>query len=364
MVHLRGGEEVDICHAKRNGPIRKRCGHHQKKTVTKEYTYWEARCIVGYDPGTGRQVQRSITGKTQKEVAQKLKRMTVEVDQGSYQAPCKLTVKDWLEIWTAEYLGDVKEATAYLYRKNADQYIVPSLCAVKLEALTAPMVQALYNDLLKPQKEDVKPLSAKTIKNVHGVFHEALQQAVQVGYLRTNPTDACKPPRVAKPEIHPLDEAKMTDFLAALPDHPHEHPYQITLFTGLREVEVLRLTWNCLDFEHGTLLVKQQLRREQKKRGKYYFSPPKNNKSRVLALAPSVIRLFRWQKLKQGGMRLKAGDDWTENNLVFTNQAGGLSLLPYCLRLLQTGHGENRFTDHPFPRLTAHLRCYGNQERR
>ncbi|WP_455582386.1 tyrosine-type recombinase/integrase [Dysosmobacter sp.] len=199
--------------------------------------------------------------------------MTVEVDQGFYQAPCKLTVKDWLEIWTAEYLGDVKEATAYLYRKNADQYIVPSLGAVKLEALTAPMVQALYNDLLKPQKEDVKPLSAKTIKNVHGVFHEALQQAVQVGYLRTNPTDACKPPRVAKPEIHPLDEPQMTDFLAALRDHPHEHPYQITLFTGLREVEVLGLTWDCLDFEHGTLLVKQQLRREQKKRGEILFLP-------------------------------------------------------------------------------------------
>ncbi len=33
-----------------NGTIR-------KKTVTKngkEYTYWEARCTVGYDPGTGK----------------------------------------------------------------------------------------------------------------------------------------------------------------------------------------------------------------------------------------------------------------------------------------------------------------------
>ncbi|BAL01014.1 hypothetical protein OBV_38150 [Oscillibacter valericigenes Sjm18-20] len=50
----------------------------------------------------------------------------------------------------------------------------------------------------------------------------------------------------------------------------------------------------------------------RKKAGRYYFSPSKNNKSRVLALAPPVIRLFRSQKLKQNGMRLQAGELWME----------------------------------------------------
>ncbi len=47
----------------------------RKKTVTrggKEYTYWEARITTGRDPGTGKQIQRSFTGKTQKEVREKL----------------------------------------------------------------------------------------------------------------------------------------------------------------------------------------------------------------------------------------------------------------------------------------------------
>ena len=328
-------------------------GTIRKKTVVrngKEYTYWEARCTVGYDLGTGKQIQRSITGKTQKEVAQKLKQMTVEVDQGTYLAPCKLTVKEWLKIWTTEYLGDVKESTAYLYRKNVEQYIVTQLGAVKLEALTAPMIQALYNSLLKSRNEDTKPLSPKTIKNIHGVFHKALQQAVQVGYIRTNPTDACKPPRVVKKEISPLDENQVADFLDAIREHPHKYLYQIALFTGLREGEILGLTWDCLDLGCGTLLVKQQLRREQKKGGKYYFSPPKNNKSRVLTLAPSVIKLFRLQKLKQNGMRLCAGDLWTENDLVFSNQTGGF--LSYrtvydCFKrvMVKIGSPSTRFHD-------------------
>lgn len=53
--------------AKGSGTIR-------KKTVTrsgKAYTYWEARVTVGRDPGTGKQVQRSFSGKTQKEVREK-----------------------------------------------------------------------------------------------------------------------------------------------------------------------------------------------------------------------------------------------------------------------------------------------------
>lgn len=78
-----------------------------------------------------------------------------------------------------------------------------------------------------------------------------------------------------------------------------------------------------MDFEHGTLLVKQQLCHERRKGGTTYLSPTKNSKSRCLTLAPSVVRLFRLQKLKQNGQRLEAGDLWEENNLVFSNSVGG-----------------------------------------
>ena len=42
-------------------------GSIRKKTVTRNgqsYTYWEARLTVGHDPGTGKQIQRSFSGKT------------------------------------------------------------------------------------------------------------------------------------------------------------------------------------------------------------------------------------------------------------------------------------------------------------
>ena len=45
---------------------------------------WEARFTVGRDPGTGRQMQKSVYGKTRQEVAQKLRRATAELDAGTY----------------------------------------------------------------------------------------------------------------------------------------------------------------------------------------------------------------------------------------------------------------------------------------
>ncbi len=99
--------------------VSRRKRHNPQKAVTrggKQYTYWEARYTVGRDPGTGKQVQRSITGKTQKEVAQKLKAATAAIDTGTYITPAKMTVGSWLDVWAAEYLGSVKPATATKYR--------------------------------------------------------------------------------------------------------------------------------------------------------------------------------------------------------------------------------------------------------
>lgn len=329
-----------------NGTIR-------KKTVMKngkKYSYWEARCTVGYDPGTGKQIQRSISGKTQKEVAQKLKQMSLDVDNGTYQEPSNLTVKDWFEIWQKDYMGDVKASTKLLYSRNVDLYIVPNLGAVKLDSLTTSMIQKLYNQLTSENQESGKPLSPKTIKNIHGILHKALQQAVENGVIRVNPSDACKLPRVEKKDIQPLDDNQVSEFLKAVHGHPYEYLYKIALFTGIREGEVLGLTWECLDLDNGTLTIKQQLRREQHKDGQFYFSKPKNNKTRTLTLAPAVVKLFRLQKLEQNRKRLKAGKSWTEKDLVFSNEVGGFlshRVIYRCFKELvkEIGTPSTRFHD-------------------
>ena len=163
----------------------------------------------------------------------------------------------------------------------------------------------------------------KTVKNVHGIFHRAIQQAVKIGLLRTNPTDGCILPRIVKKEIHPLTSQQIADLLKLLPGHPHEYLYQIALFTGMREGELLGLPWDCVDYASGTILVKQQLHKENTKGGVTKIVPPKNDKSRIIPMAPSVAELFRKQRARQDELRSLLGDKWIETGLVFTGPFGG-----------------------------------------
>ena len=148
------------------------------KTVKgKQYTYYEARYTEGFDPGTGKQIQRSITGKTQKEVAQKLKAATAAIDAGTYKAPCKMTVAQWLDIWVAEYLNNLKPLTQQNYTKQTQKHLKPALGAAKLESLDTHTIQKFYNSLSASGR------SPKTVKNIHGILHCALQQAIANDYI-------------------------------------------------------------------------------------------------------------------------------------------------------------------------------------
>lgn len=283
---------------------------------------WEARYTVGRDPGTGKQIQRSVYGATQQEVRKKLAQATTALDSGTYKEPCKMTVGEWLDVWARDYLGGVKPFTVVSYTGHIKNHIKPALGSVRLETLNAHTIQRLYNGLSSGQNGKTG-LSPKTVKNIHGVLHKALQQAVKVGYIRFNPADACELPRVVRKELKPLDEEESKAFLKAIQGHRFEVLYTVTLFTGMREGEALGLAWDCVDFERGTLLINKQLQREKKKNAQYLLVPTKNGKSRTITPAPWVMKLLRTQRARQAEQQLRAGPLWEDSGLVFTNALGG-----------------------------------------
>lgn len=284
---------------------------------------WEARYTVGRDPGTGKQIQKSIYGKTQKEVRQRLQQITSSIDDGIYTEPSKMTVGKWLEVWHAEYLGGVKQATSAHYRSHIETNLKPNIGAVKLSALKPHHVQALYNKLLRSETNP-DGLSAKTIKNLHGVLHKAMKQAVMLGYIKVNPTDACVLPRIEKKEVSFIEEDGVKALLKAIEGHRFENVYKVDLFTGMRQGEILGLTWDCVDFDTGILTVNKQLQKEHIKGGLYSLVSCKTDRVRRIKPASFVMDTLRQQRIKQNEERLLAGGAWMNDwNLVFTNELGG-----------------------------------------
>lgn len=305
---------------------------------------WEARFVVGHDPGTGKPVRKSVYAKTQKEVRQKLAQAVAAVDNKSYREPCKMTLGEWLDIWVDTYLKDVKPRTLKIYQDDIRLHIKPYLAAVKLNELDTHTVQRFFNTLLRSGKRVPKrdkegkivkkdgktvyegaPLSSKTVKNVHGVLHGALRQAVVNRYIPINPADGdfCKLPKIQKQEIKPLDEVQIADFLKAIHGDRFEELFLVTLFTGLRQGEILGLTWDCVDFDNGTLLVNKQMQLHQEQGIKaYQLVPTKNSKSRTITAAPSVMSLLRRRRAIQAQQHLEAGPLWQDSDLVFTDELG------------------------------------------
>lgn len=281
---------------------------------------WEARYTLGRDPGTGKQIQKSVYGATQKDVRQKLQQISQSIDEGTYFEPTKMTVAGWMNTWIKDYLGNVKAGTVANYTRHVNNHIIPALGAMKLSALQPPQIQHLYNQLQE------QGLSAKTIKNLHGCLHKALQIAVRMGYLRTNPAEGCILPRIVKKEIRPLDTPEISTFLDAIKGHRYETLFKVDVFTGLRSGEILGLTWDCVNFDEGTLYICKQLTPPRMKGQKYAFGTLKNDKPRTITPAPYVMQLLKEHRIQQMQQRLIAGVAWDDGgfpNLVFTNDTGG-----------------------------------------
>ena len=67
----------------------------------------------------------------------------------------------------------------------------------------------------------------------------------------------------------------------------------------MREGEVLGLTWDCIDFESGTITIKQQLQKVRGSGGDYVLVSTKNGKTRIISPASYVMQVLTGQRKAQ-----------------------------------------------------------------
>lgn len=261
-----------------------------------------------------------------------------------------MTVAQWLDTWTDQYLIGMKPRTGDTYRKAIRVYLKPAFGAIKLENLKPADIQNLYTALQRRER----PLAPKTIRNIHGVLHKALQQAVDLGYLHSNPSAPCHLPKLERKPIQALDSTAIKAFLQAIKGHRLELLYIVTLFTGMRQGEVLGLKWDCIDFQAGTILIGQQLQKKANGEKGYVMISPKNGKARKVTPAPFVIDILRQQQARQAEWKQDAGEVWENSGFVFTDELGH-HLNPHVIYynfkqlIAKAGYPDTRFHDlrHP-----------------
>ena len=302
---------------------------------------WEARILIN-----GK--SRSIYGRTQSDVRKKLTEVRNDLDNDEYLEPNDTTLKEWLELWQDEYLEDVKQSTADRYKSCIRIHIIPALGETRLMDLRASTIQKFLNQCKK-----VDGLSEKSVKNIRLVLHKALEQAIEDEQIKKNPCDRAKVPSYddQPKEMRPLKDHEVPMFLQAIKGHQFESLFYVALFTGMRESELIGLTWDCIDFQHGTIHIYRQLRKTREKKGSYVFTSLKNKQARTFSPPQNVLDVLKKVKIRQAELRLKAGSSWSNpDDLVFTNDLGKhvatFTLYKYFKEVVtQIGLPEMRFHD-------------------
>ena len=277
----------------------------------KEYTYWEGRYTEGTDPGTGKQRQKSIYGKTEKEVSKKLREITAKIDNGTYLDASNMTLGKWLDTWLDTYLVKQKDSTKAKYKSDVTLHIKPALGAVKLKTLKTEQIQLFYNSL---------NMSAKSVRNIHGTLHKALEQARKLRYIQSNPSDDCELPTAKKHEVTPLSSEEVVRYIHASESDEIGSMLTVLAFTGMRRCELIGLSWKCVDFKNGCITVKQQLKQIK---GGHQIVSTKEDDIRRLYPAKIAMDALKKERDRQKSWE-KENKEFFENkwDLCFTDATG------------------------------------------
>ena len=125
-----------------------------------------------------------------------------------------------------------------------------------------------------------KPLSSRTVLQVHRVLSKCLNDAVKVGILVRNVAASVEPPRVTKYEAHVLGWNEVHKFLEGIPNPIYLTLVLLDIQTGLRRSELLGLQWRDVDFSAGTLSIQRALIKLPS--GEMELTVPKSGRGRVV----------------------------------------------------------------------------------
>ena len=264
--------------------------------------------------------QHSLYGRTKAIVKDKLASKRAEIVSGNSITETDLTIEQWGWEWMQTFkAGKIKHSTMDNYESDFRMHVVPYIGRIKLKDLTTLHIQRTYT------KAQQNGLSPKSIRNIHGLVHGMLAKAQSLDMVRKNVSEDCELPMLEKAEMHTLSDVELRRFLAIAKDDPFYLMYYVDFFTGLRESELIGLTWDCIDFAKGTIRVYRQFVRiaSGPDKGKMMFTSLKNHKERTIHPAPSVMDALRQAKEKQNRQRLLAGSSWDNvYDMVFTRDNG------------------------------------------
>ena len=275
---------------------------------------WRAAVSVGWKDG--KRVRKVLTGKTRRDVSERLTALLRSQQLGLPVAPEKQTVGQFLQRWLTECAKPkVRPLTYSSYSWIVNHHLVPCLGGIRLDRLAPERVQAFLNDRLAAN------YTPRTVQHILATLRVALRQAAKWELVPRNVASLVSSPSVKRLEVQPFTPEETQAFLEAIRGDRLEGLYALSVAVGLRQAESRGLLWGCIDSDKRSLQVRHTLQRV-KGEGLVLAEPKTARSRRTLTIPRFAQNALLAHRARQEREKAVAGKRWKETGFVFTTTIG------------------------------------------
>lgn len=273
---------------------------------------WEGRY---YDPIADK--QKSIYGKTQKEVREKLSEIAFSKDILTFVTTNTITVDEWFEIFINTYKkGLIRPQSVSVFKSYYKCHIKPYIGDKQIKNVT-------QQEITKILKEESVKCNAGTIKQIKTYTNEIFRQAVKSKIIKLNPvTDVQIPQNQNTNHLkQEITKNELYWFFRGLNEYKHNDTlfFLLLLMTGMRRGEAIALKWRnissdfrfvYIDTTYVEYIENHHIIKDE--------NPPKTKTSiRTIPLQEQIADALKNQKEKAHFIAEQFNREFSEDDYVF-----------------------------------------------
>ncbi|URZ05867.1 tyrosine-type recombinase/integrase [Clostridium felsineum] len=291
--------------------------------------YYRTTATIGRD-SKGNLIRKEFYGKNKKEAEEKKTEYLNSIQNGLTANFDKISLGCLMHTWLFEVQKiKVKPTSFERYEGIFRNYIqVAPFYGKKIKDIKQLELQRYYNHLFKSGK------SSNSIKFLNKLLKNFFNYSIDEGYLIKNLCNnnliiPGKDTKVKK-EIEVFNNEEIKKLIDTSNGHRLKLLILLALGTGLRQGELLALTWNDIDFIKKEINVEKTIKKvktfddEGKSVGKKILiqSPKSVTSNRLVPIPSNLIELLKNHRIIQNIEKENADIIYTDNNLVFATCTG------------------------------------------
>ena len=299
---------------------------------------------------------RDLYSLTVKGLESKIKATVNELDHGIGNN------KECFETFLCDWLFDVhfiniKPSTKERYEGIYRNYIKNSmLSSIKIKDLTSKDIQNYYNHLIKKGK------TVNSIKNLNKIIAPCIRYAYNNDKIIKDFSKSVVLPKECEEkklnkinEVQPFSLEEQKKFINVIEGHDLEVLLLTALNTGLRQGELLSLTWDDINFDNNAIRVNKTVKyisdvsKEGRGHCEIIVQTPKSEASnRTISIPDLLTKRLKKYHLQQKELQLKMANLYIDNKLVFRNIYGGYLDVSNVRKRYKKILADNGFRDRKF----------------